>query len=481
MLRTGAEHLQRLRDGRVVYVGDERIEDVTTHPAFAEGARTIAAIYDLTADPANAGSMSFTEDGEAFAMHYLPARSQNDLRRRLAAHRRIGALTYGMFGRSPDHFAGYVTALGAMPQVVADAVRGFPAHLQSYYRYARHHDHYVCYAVLPPQAARDPAFYQRQNLDLPTLQMVDEDDGGIWISGMKMLATGAAYADEIWIGNIQPLAPDQKRQAVTCAIPVNAPGVSLWSRQPFGGRGLPADYPLSWRFDETDSMVLCDRVRVPWERVFVLDDPAVSRGMYIAGPAHAYGNHQSNVRFWCKLQLILGLASRITQATGADKIPAVRETLGRLAALEATLGGLILGQIEGCETWPGDLVSVNRRYMYAGLNWCVEMHAQLIDILRDLSGGGVFQMPASIGVMRDPALRETFERYWQTPQMSGLDRMRLFKLVWDLVGSDFAGRHLQYEKFYVGATFTLRAHCDREAPWDAFHAVVDGLLQDTPV
>jgi 4-hydroxyphenylacetate 3-monooxygenase len=230
MLRSGAEHLERLRDGRVVYLGDERVEDVTTHPAFAEAARTVAAIYDLGGDPALTDEMSFEEGGERFAMHFLPARTQNDLRRRMAAHRRIADLTYGMFGRSPDHFGGYVTALAAMPEVLDGAVRGFPAHLSSYYRYVRQHDHFVCYAVLPPQAARDPAFYQRQNLDLPTLQVVDEDEGGIWISGMKMLATGAVFADEIWIGNIQPLAPDQKRQAVTCAIPVNAPGVSLWSR-----------------------------------------------------------------------------------------------------------------------------------------------------------------------------------------------------------------------------------------------------------
>ena len=63
MLRTGKEHLERLRDGRVVYVGDERVEDVTSHPAFRNAARTIATIYDLKADPANVETMSFVEDG----------------------------------------------------------------------------------------------------------------------------------------------------------------------------------------------------------------------------------------------------------------------------------------------------------------------------------------------------------------------------------------------------------------------------------
>ena len=36
---TGAEYLESLRDGREVYVYGERVEDVTTHPAFRNAAR----------------------------------------------------------------------------------------------------------------------------------------------------------------------------------------------------------------------------------------------------------------------------------------------------------------------------------------------------------------------------------------------------------------------------------------------------------
>ena len=97
----------------------------------------------------------------------------------------------------------------------------------------REQDIYAAYAVVPPQAARDPAFYQKQNLPIPSLQVVREDDDGVVISGMKMLATAAVFADEIWIGNLLPLAPDQVKQAVTCAVPCNAKGLTLWSRKPF--------------------------------------------------------------------------------------------------------------------------------------------------------------------------------------------------------------------------------------------------------
>ena len=138
---------------------------------------------------------------------------------------------------------------------------------------------------------------------------------------------------------------------------------------------------------------------------------------------------------------------------------------------------MIHGQIEAWERWPEGYATFNRRYMYAALNWCTEMYGSIVDILRELSGGGVFQMPASVSVMHDPDLKSLFEIYWQTPQLPALDRVKLFKLVWDIVGSEFAGRHLQYEKFYAGASFIVRNHNFREAPWDDFHAYADDLLK----
>jgi 4-hydroxyphenylacetate 3-monooxygenase len=238
------------------------------------------------------------------------------------------------------------------------------------------------------------------------------------------------------------------------------------------------DRPLTWRFDETDAMVHFDQVKVPWERVFVHDDTRLSRALYIETPAHSYGNHQSNVRFLAKLQLLVGLASRITQANGADQIPAVKETLGRLAALEGLMAGLIAGQIQAAEEWPTPgYVTYNRRMMYAALNWAAENYSNIIDCVREFCGGGVLQMPADETVLQDPALAATFRTFWHTPQLDAVSRLKLFKLAWDLVGSDFAGRHLQYEKFFAGASLIVRNHNHREAPWDRWHGVVDSILE----
>ena len=470
MLKTGAEHLESLRDGRVVYIGAERVDDVTTHPAFRNAARSIAAIYDLKrADPAS----SFTEDGERYSAYFLRARSKDDLGQRTRLHRAIAATSYGLLGRSPDHVSSFVTGMAMNPSVFGQ----YAENLVRYYEHMRRQDIYGVYAVLPPQAARNPEFYQKQNVPVPSLRVVREEDDGLVVSGMKMLATGAVFANDVWIGNLLPLAPTQLAESVTCAIPVNTPGVTLWSRKPFE-RYAPCEFenPLTWRYDETDSMVMCENVKVPWERVFVHMDAILAREIYIRTPGHCYGNHQSNVRFHEKMKLIVGLASKIAAASGANEVPAVREVLGRFAALEAALGGMIAGQIQDAEDWPAGWQTYNRRYMYAALNWCTESHSSIIDALRELVGGGVFQMPADVTVMHDGKLREQFEKYWQTPQLAALERMKLYKLAWDLIGSEFAGRHLQYEKFYAGASFIVRNHSFREAPWTEFHRVVDGLM-----
>src|SRR5260370_17890713 len=110
MLRSGKEHLQSLRDGRVVYVGGERIDDVTTHPAFRAAAQTVAGIYDLKADPAHRDSMTYEEDGGRHSIYFLKPKTREDLQKRSNGHRRIAEFTYGMFGRLPDHVASFVTA-----------------------------------------------------------------------------------------------------------------------------------------------------------------------------------------------------------------------------------------------------------------------------------------------------------------------------------------------------------------------------------
>src|SRR5258705_11667100 len=95
MLRTGKEHLESLRDGRVVYVGGERIDDVTRHPAFREAAKTVAGIYDLKADPPNRDLLTFEEEGGRHPTYFLNPKTPDDLQPPMEAHPKTPECTQG--------------------------------------------------------------------------------------------------------------------------------------------------------------------------------------------------------------------------------------------------------------------------------------------------------------------------------------------------------------------------------------------------
>ena len=483
MLISGAEKLEKMRDGRRVLIGKERVGDVTVHPAFKNAAQTVADLYDQKADPDKRDLYAFEEDGEAFSVYWLRCKNREELARRTASAKALADATYGVIGRSPDHVAGLVTGLAMNPGVLEKTGKGFGDNLLRYYQKARHEDLFLSFAVTAPSGIRGQEVATGDaGLEQPALRVVAEDDDGVVVSGMKMLATGAVFADEIWIGNLSPIDESRKAESITAAMPLNLPGLSLWARQPYEMHAArPANYPLSHRFDEGDCMLVCENVKIPWERVFLHNDGAQSRQIYIDTPANCYANHQSNVRFWAKMGLMVGLASRACLANGIDQIPAVRDILGRLAALEATVGGLVAGQNEAWEAWPESpdgYATHNRRIMYATLNWCQEHHTEIVDIVRDLMGAAPLQMPASTDILDDPELSARFDEWWATPTMDARQRMKLYKLGWDLTGSEFAGRHQLYEKFYAGSSLIVRNSCHREAPWDHFHAIVDDLLDE---
>jgi 4-hydroxyphenylacetate 3-monooxygenase len=476
MLMTGKDYLASIRDGRRVYIGSELVDDVTSHPAFRNAAQSIATIYDRKRAPENRDVMTFEEDGDSFSTYFLLPQKREDLHRRFETHRRIASWTHGLIGRSPDNFPSYVSGLAMDPAMFDGIRKGFGDNLQNYYRHMRSNDLFVSHTVTNPQGWRpkSPAEVSRVS---PTLRVVDEDDHGVTINGLKMLGTATVFCHETWCGNLQPVAPGQEKEAITCAVPLNAPGVSIWSRKPYERYAVNEfDNPLAARFDETDSAVLFENVKVPWERVFCHDNVEMTRAIYMRTPGHAMANHQANVRFLEKLKFIVGLAKKLTEMNNVGHIPAVQFTLGRLAAMEATLEGLIMGQINCGEAQASGYLTVNRRYVYGALHWCTNNHGEICEMVRELMGAGVFQMPADASIFDDPAMRDTFETYWSVPGQSAKDRMKLTKLAWDLLGSDFAGRHMQYEKFYAGPSFVMNSYSYLSAPWDDWMAPVDELM-----
>ncbi len=475
---TGKEYLKSIRDGRRVYIGKELVTDITNHPAFVKGAQSVAMIYDQKSAPENRDVMVSEEDGEEFSTYFLKPKTRDDLEKRYETHRRIAAWTHGFMGRSPDNFPSYLTGLATQPEVFNELRGGAGDFLEAYYLKARRDDLYMSHAVTNPQGSRRAGEeIQAAGAVSPTLRVVSEDDDGVTINGLKMIGTASIYCHETWVGNLQPVPPGNEAETITCAVPLNYDGVSIWSRKSYEKMAnTEFDMPLSARYDETDAAILFENVKVPWERVFLHNNVAMTREIYFKTPGHSLANHQANIRFAEKLRLIVAIARKLTESNKAGNIPAVKSTLGNLAAQLATLDGMVRGQIFDCEDMPGGYVTINKRFMYAALHWCTNNYSTICDVVRELMGGGPIQMPADSSVMEDPDLNKKFETYWSLPNQSAKDRMKLFRLAWDILGTEFAGRHMLYEKFYAGPGFIMDLYSYQHARWDELDVIVDDLM-----
>jgi 4-hydroxyphenylacetate 3-monooxygenase len=255
--------------------------------------------------------------------------------------------------------------------------------------------------------------------------------------------------------------------------------VQIWVRKSYERQAVGRiDNYFSSQFDETDAVLLFDRVRVPWERVFVIDDVALSRDIYFKSPAHIMGNHQSIVRFSEKLKLISAIAHQAAELSGVLHLQPVQQTLGRLAAAEASLLGLIAAQLDQCESMVPGFVNVNKRYLYAALHWCANNYYELADTVKELLSAGPFQLPADASVFEDDDLKNAFELNFDAPGAPALHRFKFVKMAWDLLGSEFGARHTQYERFYGGPPFMNDMYSFWNAPWDERRACVDRILAD---
>ncbi len=208
--RTGAEFLKGLKaSGRQVWLGSERVDDVTEHPALAGAAHAIAGVFDRQHDFAADCLMPDAETGELTNVSHMIPRSKDDLRRRHVGLRRIAEATVGLMGRTPDYmnvtFAGFAgesdTWLGPDAQNQTGA-----GNLISFQRELALRDICLTHTIVHPTVdrARD---WQFADNPVP-LHKVGETADGIVVRGARILSTLAPFADELAVYPGVPLPKD---------------------------------------------------------------------------------------------------------------------------------------------------------------------------------------------------------------------------------------------------------------------------------
>jgi 4-hydroxyphenylacetate 3-monooxygenase len=349
------------------------------------------------------------------------------------------------------------------------------AAVREYFEYARDRDLYLTYVIISPQADRGKSAGEQSD-EFLVAGVCDEDETGITIRGAKMLGTSCPLANEVFVGAIQPLKPGEEKHSFTAMVPLNAKGLKILSRKSFEAHASSTfDNPLSSRYDENDAVLYFDEVRVPWERVFVHNDVEMAQAQWHAIPTHVYQNYQCQIRLMVKLRFLAGLAKKIAETNGIAAFPQVRETLGQLAAEAAMVEGMVIA-METNGVQYGKYFVPNRRLLYSAMVLTQQLYPKVVVTLRELSGGGLVMLPSSVEDFANPEICGYIGKTQRSPATDSVGRVKLFKLAWDAVGSEFGSRHLQYEMFYAGANMVTRGHAFRTFDWDRAAALVEGFM-----
>jgi 4-hydroxyphenylacetate 3-monooxygenase len=474
--KTGADHINTLKDGRTVYIDGKLVADVTEHPAFHNSIKSAAVLYDFQARPENIELMTFSPDGSSRRINraWQMPRSYAEMVQRRKALQAWAALSCGFIGRSPDHVASTLVGQRIGLDVFQKHGPQRAKALADYFEEASRNDYFLTYVIINPQAERAKDWGDQAE-DL-VARIVDEDSGGITIRGAKLLGTSSIMANEVLVANLQPLKPGEEALAFSCALPMNIKGLRVLSRKSYEAAAVSIfDNPLSSRFDENDALLYFEDVKVPWERVFVYRDTDMCRAQFHDTPAHAYQNYQAQIRLSVKLKFLCGLAHRITEAIGTSNIPSVREQLGSLAAHVGTVGAMLAG-MEAEGTMRGEWYVPNRHYMYSAQVLTQDLYPRIVNTLRELAGGALIMLPSSIEDFSNPQLAKIIKTTQRAATMSAEEKVKFMKLAWDAIGSEFGSRHTQYEMFYAGARFVTSAHSYRTFDWSDATGMIDGLL-----
>ncbi|MEU4620075.1 4-hydroxyphenylacetate 3-hydroxylase N-terminal domain-containing protein [Actinoplanes sp. NPDC023801] len=447
---TGAEYLESIRDGREIWIYGERVRDVTTHLAFRNNARMIARLYDALWDPAERDVLTTaTDTGSGGFTHrfFRAPLSRDDLRGCRDAIAAWQRHCYGWLGRSPDYKASFLATLGADPDFYAP----FDGNARAWYRRAQEQVLHVNHAMVHPPVDRNRPPDEVADV---YVHVERETDAGLVVSGAKVVATGSALTHYNFIAH-HGMPVRDRRFGVVFFAPMDVPGVKLFCRtsyeQTAARTGSPFDYPLSSRMDENDAVIVFDRALIPWDHVLVYGDVERANTFFHRSGFLPRFTLHAMTRLAVKLDFICGLMMRAVEINGTGDFRSVQANIGEVMTWRHLLWALSDAMIESSGPWGDGFVQPAEEYALTYRVLAPIAYGKVKELVQHTVGSGLIYLNSGVEDLRNPEIRPYLDRYLRGSNgYSAADRSKVMKLLWDAVGSEFAGRHELYERSHAG-------------------------------
>ena len=290
----------------------------------------------------------------------------------------------------------------------------------------------------------------------------ETDAGLIVISGAKVVATGSALTHANFIAHPSTTPTKSKAFAVVFIATMDTPGVKLICRPSYAMAaevmGSPFDYPLSSRLDENDAILVLDRALVPWENVLVYENVEKSNTFFEHSGFFARAMFHGCTRLAVKLDFIAGLMLKAVDAVGSGANRNVQASVGEVIAWRNLFWGLTDAMARTPAPWAaGATVLPNPEYAQAYRVLATVAYPRVKELIENVLGSGLIYQNSHAADFQSPELRPYLDKYLRgSDGTDAVERIKLMKLLWDAMGTEFGGRHELYERNYAGAPETVR-------------------------
>ena len=438
-MKTGKEYVDSLRNRNIkVYIKGQLLDskDVVNHPFIKGHVNSAAMTYDLAHDPVYEDLMTVTSHltGKKINRFTHIHQSVEDLMKKVKMLRMISQKT----GTCYQRCVGF-DAINALYSVTfeMDKKLGTDYHrrLKSFLEYWQENDLMVAGAMTDPKGDRSLRPSQQADPDL-FVHVVEKNDAGIVIRGAKAHMTGMVNSHEMLIMPTMGMGPEDKAYAVSCAIPVDAPGIlHIFGRQTNDDRkseGETDQGNARYGIVGGECLTVLENVFVPWERVFMCGEiefsgPLVER--FACYHRQNYGGCKGGVS-----DVVVGAAAVMADMSGYGKAAHVKEKINEMIHLTETLYACSIAcSAEGRPTAAGSYY-VDPLLANVGKHNVTRLIYDIDRIAQDIGGGLTATLPSESD-LRNPEIGKYVEKYFKgIATVPTEDRMRMARLIENMTG-----------------------------------------------
>jgi 4-hydroxybutyryl-CoA dehydratase/vinylacetyl-CoA-Delta-isomerase len=330
MLMTGADYRDSLRAYHPrVFINGNAVETVADEPLLAPGIAAVGVTYDFAHAAEHAHLMTAAAaSGKTVSRMLHIDRTSTDLLHKLEAVRLVCKIS-GCAQRYLTH-DGLNGIFGATKRI--DDAHGTDYHQRflHYLAAVQKRDLTLGVAMTDAKGNRSKRPGQQVNPDV-YVHIGERRPDGIVIRGTKALVTGAPYMHEFLVMPCRTHRPEDADFAVCCAVPVDAPGVTIVARP--AGRPGEAAAKFSAKYGQSTGVVIFDDVFVPHERVFLAGETEEGGAL-----TTCYATHHRHSCIGARAgfgDLLIGAGALMIEANGLDpnRHAHIREAMVELIAI----------------------------------------------------------------------------------------------------------------------------------------------------